>query len=177
MKLHSILLVTFILCAIIDLTGQSNRQVEVGFKTGINYYDIYGINYMDEPSGIIGYTPYFALFINRNLSDRFSLNLEALYSWSEDWHFVELPIHKKYKVFNRIYLFGGPKLDVLVYEFIAGESKRVAISTDVGVAGYLTKRLFIELRHSYGISEQLYDPYDFDLGRRNTFRAGVGFHF
>lgn len=156
--------------------SQEMPVYQFGFKTGLNIFDMYGDDEKGEPTGVIGNTMYISFYGERRLSGRYFLSSEALYSWAESAHFIEIPLFLKWRAFHRFFIMGGPKMDVLVYAYTK-DPNPIKFSIEIGAMYYPTKRLFLESRYSYGFSNHLGEQDFMEIWRRNTFRLGLGLQF
>jgi hypothetical protein len=159
--------------------AQSKRLTSFGFKGGVNRSVINGKEPNGTATGFIGVEMYAALFAETELKNNWRFENELLYSFTDDYHFLEIPIHIEYKVIKNTFIFAGPKVDLVVsnddeiYDF-----NTLGVSIDLGAQYEFTKRILVEFRYSKGLFPQVND-YALDIydGRRNTLRLGLGFKF
>lgn len=185
----------FALFFVLSATGQ-NTKVEpstkdhtkplttrFGFKGGYNRSDVVGRETDGDKTGYIGGELYGGFFAETVVSKRINIGTELLFSWTDDYHFIELPVHLKYTFAGKWNIFAGPKLDFLIdndsdqaesnYRF-----KNFGISADLGVQYNITRRFFAEIRHSRSFTAQVTDMVlDINNGKRNTWRIGLGIRF
>ena len=163
------------------LFSQVDSDLNFGVKLGYNNSDMIGEDSLGEKTGYLGNEIYGAFFLEKNLSEKNSLKAEFLFSYTDDYHFIEIPLHYKHKIFKNLYAFGGPKFDFLLdsdenepYEF-----NNFGFSLDLGLQYDLSSRFFVEMRYSFGFTEMLIKDYWLDINdaKRNTFRIGVGYKF
>lgn len=153
-----------------------------GFKGGFNRSHIKGVETDGDRTGYIGGELYGAFFGDTRLNETLSLGYEFLFSWTDDYHFVEIPLHLKYNFYDKWSAFAGPKLDILVdndgdaggnYQF-----KTFGVSAELGVQYNITRAFFAETRYAKSFTEQVTDfVLDINNGKRNTFRIGLGIRF
>lgn len=138
-----------------------------------------------EASGLLGNEFYVSFFKDTQLKEKLSLQTELLFSFTSDYHFIEIPITVKYNIYRKIDVFLGPRLDFLldddndVDEASSYLFKNFGISADFGVQYPINKRFFAEIRYSIGFTEQLTRDIQLDINNatRNTFRIGIGYRF
>ncbi|WP_179349303.1 outer membrane beta-barrel protein [Winogradskyella pacifica] len=163
---------------------QTAKPTFFGAKIGYNNSNISGETTDGEKSGYLGNEFYIGLFTETQLTTKINLQTELIYSFTEDYSFLEVPITIKYNVYKKLQVFLGPKLDFLLdndddvfesnYKF-----KNFGISADFGAQYPISKRFFAEARYSIGFTEQLTQDIQLDINnaKRNTFRIGVGYRF
>lgn len=161
------------------VSGQHKNYTSFGVKAGINRSIVNGHEPDGTKTGFIGLELYAALFAETELSTIWRFENEILYSFTDDYHFIEIPLHVKYYIIKKTFVFLGPKLDLIVsnddeiYDF-----NSFGVSIDLGVQYELTPRILSEIRCSKGLNKQINDfALDIYNGRRNTIRLGVGFRF
>ena len=161
------------------VSGQHKNLTSFGVKAGLNRSIVNGHELNGTKTGFIGLELYAAFFADTELNTRWRFENEILYSFTDDYHFIEIPLHVKYSLFKRTFVFLGPKLDIIVsnddeiYDF-----NNFGVSIEPGVQYEITKRIISEIRYSMGLMKQIND-YALDIydGRRNTLRLGLGFRF
>lgn len=180
-------IIVLIVACIFSVSCFAQRQFKtsIGFKGGFNHSVIRGYDSYAQKSGFIGNSVYGSLFSEIELNKKWELGTELLFSFTDDNHFIEIPVHFKRKLADKWSFFLGPKLDIIVdndeddgYVTRRYKFKTVGVSPEVGIQFNFIKRLFAELRYSRGIMPQI-DDYSFDYyeGKRSTFRAGIGVRF
>jgi hypothetical protein len=161
--------------------GQTEKKTIVGLKAGFNQSDVTGIDSLNKKTGYTGTEVYAAFFTTTRLTSKLRLGAELLYSFTDTWHFAELPVHLQYQVARRFQVLLGPKLDVLVSSpnnWFKDGSKTVGISAETGARFTINRKLFMELRYARGFSRQLFDvALDIQKARRQTIRLGIGLNF
>ncbi|TVQ46267.1 MAG: PorT family protein [Saprospirales bacterium] len=168
-----------------DTSAQSEKSTYFGFKGGLNHSDIVGVNNFNEYTGYLGYELYAAFFADTKINDRWHFQNELLFSWTDEYHFIEVPLHIKYKVFEKWFLFVGPKLDFLLDNSNDGgyfeayyRFQNFGVSVDTGIQYYFGSRFLAEGRFSRGFSPHVNDLLlDIYEGKRNTYRLGLGVIF
>lgn len=161
------------------VSGQHKNLTSIGFKAGMNRSIINGHELNGTKTGYVGLELYLAFFADTELSTRWRFENEILYSFTDDYHFIEIPLHVKYSIFKGTFVFLGPKLDMIVsnddeiYDF-----NNFGVSIEPGIQYEITKRIISEIRYSMGLMKQINDfALDIYDGRRNTLRLGLGFRF
>jgi hypothetical protein len=165
----------------IQLSAQKEKKKSFGIKGGLNHAVINGYETNGDKTGFIATTVYGAFFAETQIGSTTFLVNELLFSWVNDWHFIEIPFHIKQMLNPKLGVFLGPKLDFAADKFDnSKESKSdfCGISIETGVHFNFAKRIFAEGRYSIGLSKQFRDEsFDINDGKRNNFRVGVGFRF
>lgn len=173
---------TFILFTSITLTvtaQQEKKLTPFGLKAGLNRSVVNGKEPDGTPTGFIGLELYVSFFIDNELNEKWRFENEILFSFTDDYHFIEIPLRLKYQVHKNILLTAGPKLDFVlnndnqIYDF-----NNFGVSVEMGIQYKLTKRIISEFRYSAGLLPQIND-YVLDIydGKRNTTRLGLGYRF
>lgn len=173
---------TFFLLVSIPLTVTAQHDKKLtpfGLKTGLNRSVINGKELNGTAIGFVGVELYASFFIDNKLNEKWRLENEILFSFTDDYHFIEIPIRLKYQVYKRILLTVGPKLDFVlnnddeIYDF-----NNFGVSIEMGMQYELTKRIISEFRYSVGLLPQINDfALDIYDGKRNTLRLGLGYRF
>lgn len=160
--------------------SQTDYKTNFGFKLGLNNSVINGFEPDGTKTGYAGTELYTSFFADTKIWKNTSLENEVLYSFTDDYHFIEIPIHLKNKLYKGIYLFYGGKLDFLaVNSDIEGEIiKPTGVSLELGAQYFFTTKFFTELRYSNGLTEQ-FELFMVDIqnAKRNTLRLGIGVKF
>lgn len=181
MKKIFFLVLTSILCLFVQLSAQTAKKTRFGVKGGLNHTVINGYETNGDKTGFTGSTVYGAFFAETHIGSTTFLVNELLFSWVNDWHFIEIPVHIKQMLNPKLSVFLGPKLDFASDKFDnSKESKSdfCGISIETGAQYNFTKRIFLEGRYSIGVSKQFRDEsFDINEGKRNNLRFGVGFRF
>ncbi|MEJ7736786.1 MAG: hypothetical protein WKF97_05100 [Chitinophagaceae bacterium] len=68
-----------------------------GFKGGYNRSIVNGYETIGAKTGYTGNELYGSFFADTELSGKLNFETELLVSWTDDYHFVEVPLHLKYK--------------------------------------------------------------------------------
>jgi hypothetical protein len=173
---------TFFLLVSIPLTVSAQHDKKLtpfGLKTGLNRSVINGKELDGTETGFVGVELYASFFIDNELNEKWRLENEILFSFTDDYHFIEIPIRLKYQVYKRILLTVGPKMDFVlnnddeIYDF-----NNFGVSIEMGMQYELTKRIISEFRYSVGLLPQINDfALDIYDGKRNTLRLGLGYRF
>lgn len=164
--------------------SQNSKKTDFGIKGGVNLSHIVGIDSDGELTGYVGTELYVSLFSDSKLTERWSIENEILFSYTDDYHFIEIPVHTKYNLFKKWYVFLGPKLDFILdndndyFERHIYRFKNFGISIESGIQYHLSKRGFVELRYSKGLTQQINNlVLDINNAKRNTLRIGIGIKF
>lgn len=173
-----IFLCTILLSQIV-ITAQINFKTNLGFKAGLNNSDVVGTEKNGTATGFTDTTFYGGFFADTKLAKNTSLENELLFSMTNDYFFLELPIHIKQHVFKKIFVFYGTKLDFASTDRRPDyEIEPLGISGEIGTQYLLTNKLFLELRYSHGFTKQINDNVlEILNARRNTLRLGIGVKF
>jgi hypothetical protein len=186
MRVNQILLygLLFHLISTTTFAQENKRRVATtrfGFKGGFNRTHIQGKTTSGEKTGYIGGELYFGFFSETTFSPRCKFGQEILFSWTDDYHFIEVPLLVHYRINERWSTFGGVRLDVLTANELdqpVKQFKHMGLSPEVGVQFVFLRRLSAEFRHAACIFPQVTDNLlDINEGRRSTTRLGVGFYF
>jgi len=154
-----------------------------GFKGGFNRSHVKGVESDGDQTGYIGGELYGGFFADTELSEKLNLENEILFSWTDDYHFIEIPVHLKYKFNHKWSALAGPKLDIIADNdndpFESGyKFKNFGISAELGVQYNISNRFFAETRYARSFTAQVTDLFlDINNGKRNTFRIGLGIRF
>lgn len=163
--------------------AQTQKSTVYGLKGGLNNSILRGKELDGSKTGFTGYEVYGALFSDTSLSKKFNFENELLFSYTDDYNFIEFPLHIKYKCSQKVNVFIGPKLDFIAdndnENFERGyRFKNFGVSTEIGTQYNLTKRFFAEVRYSKSFTKQVDDlVLEIYGGKRNTIRLGLGIKF
>jgi len=159
--------------------SQHKHLTSFGFKGGLNRSIINGHEPNGTKTGYVGVELYAGFFAETEINDRWRFENEMLYSFTDECHFIEVPLHVKYVLFRRMMVFFGPKIDLIVnkdneiYEF-----NNFGVSVEPGLQYNITAQILAEIRYSIGLMKQINDfALDIYDGKRNTIRIGLGFRF
>lgn len=165
----------------LQASAQTEKKTHFGIKGGFNHTVINGVETDGDKTGFTGSSVYGALFTETHIGPTTLLVNELLFSWANDWHFIEAPIHIKQMLNSKLSVFLGPKLDFTADKFDgrkADKSGFCGVSMEIGAHFNFTKRIFAEGRYSIGLSKQFKDEsFDINDGKRNNLRFGVGIWF
>lgn len=161
------------------ISAQNKNLTSFGFKGGFNRSIVNGHELNGTKTGFIGLELYGSFFADTELNDRWRFENEILFSWTDEYYFIEIPLHIKHSLIKSTFVLLGPKLDMIasndaqIYDF-----NNFGVSIEVGVQYEITKRIGSEIRYSKGLMKQIND-YVLDIygGKRNTIRLGLGFRF
>jgi len=164
--------------------GKRNKiHSSFGLKGGLNRSIVNGSTTTGAKTGYRGTELYGSLFADFELGQQWNFENELMFSWTDDYHLVEIPLHLKYKLSNKWKTFAGPKLDIIVdnendpfkseYKF-----RHFGLSGELGVQYAITNWFFAETRYSQSFMRQVTDlVLDINNAKRNTFRLGLGIRF
>ena len=185
----------FLMCSFFTLAAQNEPQVSTttdhkyskrtvfGFKGGFNRSHVRGVEMDGDKTGYIGGELYGAFFCEKDLNTRLILEGELLFSWTNDYHFIEMPLHLKYLFSKKWAAFAGPKIDYLVDAENSPpgpfyDLHKFGISGELGVQYNFSRRLFAETRYARGLTSHVRDYFlDINKGKRDVFRVGLGIRF
>ena len=173
----------FLVCFTITIYGQEKGKTTFGFKGGLNNSELKGFDLSGQKTRYSGIELYASLFSDTELNKTLNLQNELLFSWTDVYHFIEVPIHIKYTLSSKFKVFAGPKLDFILddddnFQHKDFQFKNFGISVEVGTQFKLTKRFFTEIRYSKSFTEQIDDSFlGIYQGKRNALRAGLGINF
>jgi hypothetical protein len=164
----------------LTVTAQNEKRLTpFGLKAGLNRSVINGKELDGTATGFIGLELYVSFFIDNELNEKWRFENEILFSFTDDYHFIEIPLRLKYQIYKKVILTAAPKLDFVlnnddeIYDF-----NNFGVSVEVGMQYELTKRIISEFRYSLGLLPQINDfALDIYDGRRNTIRLGLGYRF
>jgi opacity protein-like surface antigen len=161
----------------------NSKRTWISVKAGYNRSDISGTDSNGDKTGYVGGELYGGFAVEWMLNKKWYLESELLFSWTDDYHFLEIPLHVKYLLAKKWSVFLGPKLDFLVDNVaddfdVYHKFKTLGVSLDMGVQFDIYRRFFTEARYSHGFTEQVTDYFlDINNGKRSTLRVGVGYRF
>ena len=175
-------IIVIVLLAAWNLKAQTEtNKLTFGIKGGYNHTVIKGYETNGSKTGFIGGSVYGALVLEKGIAANKFLNTALLYSWVNDWNFIEIPFHYRQKLNKEISVFAGPKLDLAADKFDKTKestSKFLGISAEIGGQYNFSAHLFAESEYSFGVSRSFNDQFfDINNGRRDNFRIGVGYCF
>lgn len=173
-----------ILLGILTAAAQSEKKTIFGFKGGWNKSTVLGYELNGAKTGYIGFELYGAFFADTRLSEKWHLENELLFSYTDDYHFVEIPIHLKRKFYKKWFVLAGPKLDIIAdndndpFEAPFYRFRNFGVSGELGVQYHFSKRFFAETRYARSFMSQIDNlALDIQDGKRHTFRLGLGVKF
>jgi hypothetical protein len=161
-------------------TGKNFHKYRFGFKGGYNHSVVNGKELNGAKTGYIGDELYGGFFSDILLNDKLNIGNDLLFSWTDSYHFIELPVHIKYKFSAKWIGFAGPKIDYIADDPLKDgyKFKKTGISGELGAQYNITNSFFAEARYARSFTGQITDLLlDINHGKRNTFRAGLGIKF
>ena len=161
--------------------AQSEKTTIFGFKGGYNRSIINGIELDGTKTGFIGDEFYACFFSDSKLTQKWNLENELLFSFTDEYQFIEIPIHVKYFFYKNWNVLLGPKFDFLLNndDILRGYNfQNFGLSAELGIQYLFFSRILCEMRYSYGFVEQI-DDFVLEIynGKRNTLRIGIGIQF
>ncbi len=181
--MKKILILSFVVLNFLNLNAQITNKTTFGFKGGYNKSIVDGKEPDGTKTGYIGYELYGSFFADTELNNILNLENEILFSYTDDYHFIEIPVHLKYRIKQKWFVLAGPKLDFIADndndDFEAGyRFKNFGVSGELGLQYHFSKRFFAETRYSRSFTSQIDDlVLDIYNGKRHTFRIGLGIKF
>lgn len=181
--MKKLILLGIVLLNQFNANAQSESKTTFGFKGGYNKSIVDGKEPDGTATGYIGYELYGSFFADTELNSKWNLENEILFSYTDNYHFIEIPVHLKYRIKQKWFVLLGPKLDFIADndndDFEAGyRFKNFGVSGELGIQYNFTKRFFAETRYSRSFTAQI-DDLGLDIygGKRHTFRIGAGIRF
>lgn len=176
------LLLVFLFLAPVHLFSQEKSRIHYGIKGGLNNTHIRGVEATGAKTGYIGTEVYGSFFLEAGAHKNTYFGTELLFSYTESYHFFEIPLHIKQVLTRRLVGFAGPKFDLYADKLVENDPyarvRTCGISAEGGLQYRFFRNIFAELRYSIGISKQINDfIFDINDGRRNTLRVGIGIRF
>ena len=163
------------------LSVAQEQRINLGFKGGLNKSRINATEADGSKSGYVGLELYGGLFANTHMTSKLDLGTELLFSFTESFHFIELPLHLKYNIKEKWNVMAGPKLDFIAdgtWDYETDKFKRFGVSAEIGSQYQLNQLFFAEVRYAYGLTRQIKSQWmSFYDGQRNTLRLGLGINF
>lgn len=165
---------TFSICL-----SQREHPTTFGFKLGLNQSYINGVEPNGTKTGFTALDLYGSFFMDTKIGENTSFENELLYSYTDEIHFIEIPLHLKHTILKDFRVLYGAKLDFIVNtNYNLSHYKPVTFSAEIGTQYFISKKLFLELRYSKGLMNQIdmdfLEVYD---GKRDNLRLGVGIKF
>lgn len=179
-KLNLLIITSFSFWSL--LQAQTERKTVFGIKGGLNHSRVHGFETNGKKTGYIGTELYGSLFASTRIDATTFFDTGLLFSYTNDYHFIEIPVHIKLMLAKKINLFLGPKLDIVADNLVQNNEgyrfHTFGVSLETGTEFYFTKRLFADFRYSIGLTKQINDLFlDINNAKRNTLRLGAGFRF
>jgi len=159
-----------------ELDNKFNHRTTFGIKGGINNSHLSNISKSEGYSGI---ELYGSLFSETRLSKKWSFQNELLFSYTDDYLYLEFPFLLKYHINDKWAVFTGPKLDFILnndFEYINQEFKTLGVSGVLGLEYKFSKHFFIEATYNFGFTKQIFSDNLYSTTRK-TFRVGIGYKF
>ena len=121
-----------------------------GFKGDYNRSVINGYETSGAKTGYIGGELYGSFFAETRLSETMIFENELLFSWTDDYHFIEIPLHLKLKLAKKWSAFAGPKLDIIADSDndpseVRFTFRHFGVSAELGAQFNISRRLFLEI--------------------------------
>ncbi|WP_282043507.1 porin family protein [Winogradskyella flava] len=176
-----ILITTFAVFSISNLFAQDFTDVKTkafnfGARLGTSIYTIKAPNDSRSWNGL-----YAGVFIEKRLSDKWGIQLESNYIGSS---ILQFPLLLKYKITDKLEIYGGGTLDVSLEQKNSAEvfrNKRFGASLILGAQYNINSHWFIEGRYIHGLTSQFPIFQGFDsqsiYGKKRSFNFGIGYKF
>jgi len=121
---------------------------------------------------------YVGLFVETDISERFTLRLETNHS---RFGLLEVPLLLKYKISDKFELLGGGEIDYFYdnNQFFS-DKKEFGGAFILGVQYNINSHWFIEARYTHGFTDQFpvfYYNDDFVFGKKRIVSFGLGYQF
>ena len=118
---------------------------------------------------------YLGVYVEKNISDKFSLQSELLYTFGTESDFIEIPILVKYNLNKRFTLYFGAQFNYMLEEK-NDYFKRASAGLNAGVQYNFSKSWFVETRYVHRFSQ---DKLNLGNSKDNIkqVRLGVGYRF
>ena len=114
----SFVVALFLLQIFSKIHAQTNSSKVIFYiKGGLNHTTINGFESNGARTGYIGTSIYGAVGVEKEIDERKFFYTGLVFSWVDDWHFIELPLHYRQMVNNKLSVFVGPKLDLAADKF------------------------------------------------------------
>lgn len=177
------LVASMIFFAFLTTFGQNEKPTIFGVKVGFNNSIVRGHELDGDKTGYDGYEFYAGFFADSKLNKSLNLEYELIYSYTDLYYFIEIPLHLKFNIVKKWNIFAGTKIDLIInddnsifesqYKF-----RNFGVSGEIGMQYLFTPRFLIEIRYSNSFVKQIND-FGLEIlnAKRNTFRIGVGFRF
>lgn len=136
--------------------------------------------YSQAALGYYGLTVYEKFLPEIQLGTNLSVRSQMVFSYTENYHFIQLPLHVRYQLNDKWSVFTGPKLDTFLDRTGRYGDAFNAFGTaiDVGLRYDATENIFAEISYSYSLSNQSTNAaYPFYAGQKSTLQIGSGFKF
>ncbi|WP_062055364.1 porin family protein [Aquimarina longa] len=192
----TILFFSIILCSITAVAQDSDMQVRLGVRGGVNFATITGDDFKSPKSRTSFYA---GLVAESFISDRFSLQGEAFYSGQGfdiektlltpkaefQIDYIQVPILAKVYLIEGLNIHAGPQFGFKINEeidtdptgnggdFNTDQIKDFDFQLAAGIELKLTKDFFIQARYTHGLSEVVENT----DAHNSTFSTGIGFMF
>ena len=116
----------------------------------------------------------FGGFVERSLSEKFSLRGELLYANAANSHLIEIPLILRYKLCDKIYFYAGGQLNYMLGER-GSYFNKMGLGFNIGIEYNFSKNWFLDLRYVYKDSQQIVFE---DLPAHvQSIRLGIGYRF
>ncbi|ASK31107.1 hypothetical protein CEY12_13760 [Chryseobacterium sp. T16E-39] len=174
-----------ILFLLLSIVIYSQRYpVRFGVKAGWNYSSV---NAIDENGNSSGYTSdiideaYVGVILEKQISQKFYIQVSSIISYTESVTFIELPLYFKYNFYKNFSFLAGPKLNYIPdeqYNNLYFFRRRFGISGDIGLDYKISKRFLVEGNFSKGFTKQFDQlALTYYQARRDVYRIGLTYFF
>ncbi|MEQ3657080.1 MAG: outer membrane beta-barrel protein [Dokdonia sp.] len=179
------LLLLLFLCFTSVLQAQEhNSKFTFGIKAGFNRSITTGKELDGERTGYIGTEVYGSVFGQYAISNSISGQIEALFSWTDNVNYIEIPVYLMVDIYKRWSVKSGAKFDYIPDSELSLTTGGVAIvsrtgfSIPMGVEFSISKKWLAEVVYNIGLTQQANDlVLEIFKATRNTLRVGLGYRF
>jgi len=167
-----------------DTDIKNDKKLNFGIRHGYSNFNTSARIKFDNGTSIVSNNElnlYLGFFIEKRISEKFRLRLEANFSPSTP---LEFPLLLKYNISNKFSLYGGIQLD---YSPNGGstteafKNKEFGGSIVIGAELKLSKHWFLEARYTHGLTNQhrIFNGFSTEpvFGKRSSFSLGIIYKF
>lgn len=183
-KNNSFFLLCFLFCLLANGQNDLEQKFIFSVKAGLNNSIVDGNDTLGFKSGYDGTEAYGGLLVQFDFSDKSSIEMGTLISWTDNVTFLEIPLVYKHNIYRKWSVFTGARLD-----FILNSQENLSVrGTDInnsigwgipiGVQFDISDKFFAEAVYNFGFTS-LYSDNILDIlfAWRDTFRLGIGYKF
>lgn len=176
----SLFLILFLITS--NSQSQEIRSTSFILKGGINRTEIVGVDQNGEETGLVGIQIFGGILLETKIRNNLFIEEGLIFSYTDDYHYLEIPVELKIKMEENLLIKFGPKLDFILDNIEENSTfyyfKPFGVSANIGLEYNLNKSFLVDLNYSKGFVEQVnYKILDINNGKRNVIRLGLGFKF